>query len=232
MSKDLGTTGFAVHSEEFNGNYRGQVVNNLDPLQTGRVQVQVLPMLVNVDSTLLPWAIPAMPLSSGSGSGYGSFNVPNTGSWVWVFFEQGSIYQPVYFAEAVDPTRGVPSFSSTHYPNSRGLQTKNGIKIYTDDTTKTIYLETPGGLLGKLDDATNTITLSQSTSGSYIEIDPIGEVTIQCLNINVIATESGSGTGNGTLNISGNIALNVTGTTNLTSTGVTTITGSQVNINP
>ena len=99
MSKDLGTTGFAVHSEEFNGNYRGQVVNNLDPLQAGRVQVQVLPMLVNVDSTLLPWAIPAMPLSSGSGSGYGSFNVPNTGSWVWVFFEQGSIYQPVYFAE-------------------------------------------------------------------------------------------------------------------------------------
>ena len=232
MSKDLGTTGFATHSEEFNGNYRGQVVNNLDPLQTGRVQVQVLPMLVNVDSTLLPWAIPAMPLSSGSGSGYGSFNVPNTGSWVWVFFEQGSIYQPVYFAEAVDPTRGIPSFITTDYPNRRGFQTKSGIQIYTDDTTKTIVLKTPGGLQGKLDDTTNTITLTQSSSGSYIEIDQLGQVDIQCLNINVYTTESGGSGGNGTLNISGNITLNVNGTTALNSTGVTTIVGSAVHINP
>ena len=62
----------------------------------------------------------------------------------------------------VDPTRGIPSFITTDYPNRRGFQTKSGIQIYTDDTTKTIVLKTPGGLQGKLDDTTNTITLTQS----------------------------------------------------------------------
>jgi uncharacterized protein involved in type VI secretion and phage assembly len=218
MGKDLGTTAFATHDEEFNGNYRGQVMNNSDPLQAGRIQVQVLPMLVNVDSSLLPWAIPAMPLSSGSGTGYGSFSVPNIGSWVWVFFEQGSIYQPVYFAEAVDPTRGIPSFVATDYPNRRGFQTKSGIQIYTDDTTKTIVLKTPGGLEGKLDDATNTITFTQSTSGAFIEIDPTGQILIN--GTNIIITTDGTTTWTGTGNI------------NITSSDNITVTGATVSINP
>jgi hypothetical protein len=190
MSKDLGTTGFATHSEEFNGNYRGQVVNNLDPLQAGRVQVQVLPMFVGItDSTLLPWSIPAMPLSSGAGSGYGSFSVPNIGSWVWVFFEQGSIYQPVYFAEAVDPTRGVPSFSSADYPNSRGFKTSSGISVVVDDVTKTYTITHP--------------------TGAFIVIDTTGQILINGTNIIVTTNGTTTWTGTGNINVtsSGNISV-------------------------
>ena len=232
MGRDLGTTAFAQHDDEFNGHYRGQVMNNVDPLQRGRIQVQVLPMLVSVATADLPWAIPANLIWGGAGNSFGSFQVPAIGSWVWTFFEMGSIYQPVYFAEASDAVHGIPVESQTNYPNRKVLKSASGVTIYVDDTTKTIVLKTPGGLQGKLDDTTNTITLTQSSSGSYIEIDQLGQVDIQCLNINVYTTESGGSGGNGTLNISGNITLNVNGTTALNSTGVTTIVGSAVHINP
>ena len=210
MANELGTTAFSRFNEDFNGFYRGQVTNNLDPQQLGQIQVQVLPMLSGVAPALLPWAIPAGPLFSGSGTGYGTFMVPEIGSWVWVFFEQGNIYQPVYFASASDGVHGIPSESQTNYPNRRVIHTKAGIVIYTDDTTKTIVLKTPGGLSATLDDASDSITLLQSASGAFIEIDATGRIIL-----------------NGT-----NITVTTSGTTTWTGTGSITITGSQVNINP
>ena len=210
MANELGTTAFSRFNEDFNGFYRGQVTNNLDPQQLGQIQVQVLPMLSGVAPALLPWASPAGPLFSGSGTGYGTFMVPEIGSWVWVFFEQGNIYQPVYFASASDGVHGIPSESQTNYPNRRVIHTKAGIVIYTDDTTKTIVLKTPGGLSATLDDASDSITLLQSASGAFIEIDATGRIIL-----------------NGT-----NITVTTSGTTTWTGTGSITITGSQVNINP
>lgn len=210
MAKDLGTTAFARFDEEFNSHYRGQVMNNLDPQQLGRIQVQVLPMLSGVATPLLPWAIPAGPMFSGAGNGYGTFAVPEIGSWVWVFFEQGNVYQPVYFASASDGVHGIPSESQTNYPNRRVIHTKAGIVIYTDDTTKTIVLKTPGGLSITLDDASNSITLLQSATGAFIEIDATGQLILHGTNITVTTS----------------------GTTTWTGTGSITITGSQVNINP
>lgn len=72
------------------GKYRGEVVNNIDPLQMGRVQVKVPGLLGDAQ---LNWAMPCMPYG---GSGKGFFAVPANGAKVWVEFEKGDPNHPIY----------------------------------------------------------------------------------------------------------------------------------------
>ena len=154
MGRDLGSTTFEKHDDRFLGIYRGEVLDNVDPLQYGRIKVKVYPMMSSItDSTLLPWAAAAQPIFDGSGADYGTFAVPMIGTKVWVFFEQGSVYQPVYFAEAPDAINGLPSVRTTNYPNRKVWRTSGGVEIYIDDTSKEIKLTQSTG---------TTITLNSS----------------------------------------------------------------------
>ena len=76
--------------ERFFGKYRGTVINNIDPMQMGRIQAQVPAV-----SSLLPtsWCMPCYPLA-GTGSGM-SF-VPQLKSGVWVDFEGGDPDYPIW----------------------------------------------------------------------------------------------------------------------------------------
>lgn len=74
---------------KYYGKYRGTVVNHLDPLQEGRIQVTV------PDVTLPPssWAMPCFPLA---GIQSGAFMLPLPGTGVWVEFEQGDANKPIW----------------------------------------------------------------------------------------------------------------------------------------
>jgi len=72
------------------GKFRGTVVNNVDPMTMGRVQVQVPAVL---GEGQLSWAMPCAPFS---GSGVGLFAVPPVGASVWVEFEGGDPDFPIY----------------------------------------------------------------------------------------------------------------------------------------
>jgi hypothetical protein len=72
----------------FYGKYRGVVVNNLDPMGRGRIQVQVL----NVSETS-PWAVPCLP---AGGPPQAQFQLPPIGSGVWVEFEGGDPAYPIW----------------------------------------------------------------------------------------------------------------------------------------
>ena len=76
-------------SERFYGKYRGTVINNIDPLQIGRVQVSV------PDVSVIPgsWAMPCLPIA---GKQEGVFMVPQIGAGVWVEFEQGNPDYPIW----------------------------------------------------------------------------------------------------------------------------------------
>ena len=76
-------------SGRFYGKYRGTVVNNIDPLQIGRVQVSV------PDVSVIPgsWAMPCLPIA---GKQEGVFMVPQIGAGVWVEFEQGNPDYPIW----------------------------------------------------------------------------------------------------------------------------------------
>jgi len=131
---------------KFDGIYRGKVVDNNDPLGRGRIKVEVYPMLVNVEKDALPWAVPAFPLWTGAGENggslYGFYAIPEAGSFVFVFFEAGDVYQPVYFAEAVDRVHGAPNDGDV---SCRGFRTKAGIELWVRDSDKVIRIGHPSG---------------------------------------------------------------------------------------
>ena len=146
-------------AHKFTGMYRGKVLSNSDSDQLGRIKVEVYPMLIGVATARshdgvdgiatvdLPWAIPAMPLSSGAGDGYGSFTVPKVNSFVFIFFEEEDINQPVYFAEAQTKGRGLPASRLTNYPNRKVVETSSGIKIILDDSTGQVIITGAGDVI-------------------------------------------------------------------------------------
>ena len=72
------------------GKHRGEVLNVLDPLGLGRIQVSVPGLL---DNTTLAWAMPCLP---GAGPNVGIFVIPPVGAKVWVEFERGDLDYPIW----------------------------------------------------------------------------------------------------------------------------------------
>ena len=105
------------------GKYRGVVVNNIDPLVQGRIQVSL-----SDAGALIPlssWATPCLPFS---GIQSGLFTVPPIGAGVWVEFEQGDLERPVWVGGYWGSTAEVPVLSKLAPPGipSVTLQTPLG----------------------------------------------------------------------------------------------------------
>jgi uncharacterized protein involved in type VI secretion and phage assembly len=109
------------------GKYRGTVVNNIDPMQIGRLTAMVPDVLGTTPSS---WAMPCLPVA---GPQSGMYLVPPVGSGVWVEFEQGDIDYPIwvgcYWGGAVE----LPGLVKTVPPviNCVALQTtgQNGLMV-------------------------------------------------------------------------------------------------------
>ncbi|MEA3207798.1 MAG: hypothetical protein QOE70_855 [Chthoniobacter sp.] len=113
--------------KRYYGKYRGAVVNNLDPMQMGRIQA-----LVPDVSSLLPtsWAMPCL---SVAGVQSGMFTVPVVGSGVWIEFEQGDPDYPIWVGGFFGSAAEVPPMAKATPPGVPAItfQTplQNGITI-------------------------------------------------------------------------------------------------------
>jgi hypothetical protein len=74
---------------KFYGKYRGKVVQNVDPLQLGRVMVNV-PKVMGAGTN---WAMPAAPVA---GIMSGIYAVPPIAANVWLEFEEGDGDKPIW----------------------------------------------------------------------------------------------------------------------------------------
>jgi len=114
-------------NKRYYGKYRGTVVNNVDPMQIGRIQVMA-PDVSNV--MLSSWAMPCLPVT---GINMGMYTVPLIGAGVWVEFEQGDPDYPIWVGGFWGMAAEVPILSHMVPPAVPGitLQTplKNGIVI-------------------------------------------------------------------------------------------------------
>ena len=245
---------FGVASPKYYGFYRGVVRDNNDPATSGRIQVQIMPMFQGVTLADLPWAIPAYPVVTGSGDGIGYFAVPAVGTFVYCFFEEGDIFQPVYCFEAPTLTKGIPGASATNYPNSRVIQTPGGFIVVMNDTDPSFSLFHPSGSVLNIDnegninivsskkvqtqsvDDTNILSTKSIALSSTINttVDAVGLVNISgtvsttVTSLGAVTVEGGGVVdirGGGIINIEGGAAINITGT------GVVTIEGSVINLN-
>lgn len=144
-------------SQRFFGKYRGTVVNNIDPMQIGRIQATVPDV-----SSFMPssWAMPCAPVG---GLQMGLFTVPPLGAGVWIEFEQGDPDYPIwvggYWGEAAE----VPALAHATPPAlaSITLQTtlQNGIVIS----------DLPGPTGGIMLKSATGATLIVNDTGIYIQ---------------------------------------------------------------
>ena len=138
------------------GKYRGTVVNNIDPLQIGRLQASVPDVAGFVPGT---WAAPCLPLA---GINAGMFTVPAVGSGVWIEFERGDADFPIWVGGYWGSAAEVPVLARAVTPGLGGitLQTplKNGIVIS----------DVPGPSGGILIQTTTGAMISVSDTGIII----------------------------------------------------------------
>lgn len=73
----------------FYGKYRAVVSNNNDPDGLGRIKAKV--RAFNDEETA--WALPALPFA---GPGVGLYLIPPLKAWVWIEYEQGLRWKPVW----------------------------------------------------------------------------------------------------------------------------------------
>lgn len=73
----------------------GIVVNNQDPIFSGRCQVKVLGLLDGIPDNHLPWATPVNS-TIFAGDGAGSISIPKIGQFIRVQFNNGDMYAPEY----------------------------------------------------------------------------------------------------------------------------------------
>jgi uncharacterized protein involved in type VI secretion and phage assembly len=104
----------------FYGKYRGTVVNNIDPLQLGRIQVFVPDVGSVLPST---WALPCVPVA---GKLSGTFVVPQVGAGVWVEFEQGNPDYPIWVGGFWGTAAEVPSAAKAGLPASPSIVLQTG----------------------------------------------------------------------------------------------------------
>ena len=112
---------------KYYGKYRGMVMSNIDPMQMGRLMVQVPDV-----TSLAPgsWAMPCVPIA---GMQNGMFAMPLIGSGVWIEFEQGDPDYPIWVGCFWGSAAEIPALARLTPPvlSAITLQTplQNGITI-------------------------------------------------------------------------------------------------------
>ena len=94
------------------------MINNVDPLQIGRIQVSV------PDVSVTPahlWAMPCVPIA---GKHDGHLLVPPIGAGVWIEFEQGNPDYPIWVGGFWGTMADVPALALVRQP-SRQSQTSS-----------------------------------------------------------------------------------------------------------
>jgi uncharacterized protein involved in type VI secretion and phage assembly len=139
--------------QRYYGKYRATVVNNVDPMQIGRIQA-IVPDVSGVAPT--SWAMPCLPVA---GINTGVFTVPQIGSGVWIEFEQGDPDRPIWVGGYWGTVAERPVLSQAVPPAVNGftLQTtlKNGI----------VVSDVPGPTGG---------IMIQTTTGAMISVSDVG----------------------------------------------------------
>jgi hypothetical protein len=141
--------------QRYYGKYRGTVLNNVDPMQIGRIMA-IVPDVSGVAPT--SWAMPCVPVA---GINTGVFTVPQIGSGVWMEFEQGDPDRPIWVGGYWGTAAEVPVLARTVPPAI------NGITLQTTLKNGVVISDVPGPTGG---------IMIQTTTGAMISVSDVGIV--------------------------------------------------------
>jgi hypothetical protein len=138
------------------GKYRGEVTDNEDPKAIGRIRAKVKELFGELSTS---WATPCAPYT---GKGVGFHAIPPLKAGVWIEFEAGDSSRPIWSGGWWGAS-DVPA-------DQGGTAAKPPLKI----------LRSEKGLMVALDDAANTLTLSDEQGSNLLVIKAgDGEVRVQ-----------------------------------------------------
>jgi uncharacterized protein involved in type VI secretion and phage assembly len=204
--------------KRFYGVTTGRVINLMDLMFLGRVQVQ-LPFIDDLD--LSPWARIAAPMS-GPLCGISFF--PQIGDEVLVAFEHGDVNVPYIIGSLWNGF--APPFPNFPVPDSP-VRTSYSIRTLTGNQIMMVEAPPMIEILAPLAGQTISMTNAGTTviSATAVEI-VVGGATI-------LVSPAGIQIAGTTITLAATTALNLTAPTiNMTAAGTCTITGAMVVINP
>jgi type VI secretion system (T6SS) baseplate-like injector VgrG len=137
----------------FFGKYRGTVVNNVDPMQIGRIMAIVPDVSGEIPTS---WAMPCLP---SAGINTGVFTVPQVGAGVWIEFEHGDPDRPIWVGGYWGTAAEVPVLAHTVPPGV------NGVTIQTTLKNGIVVSDVPGPTGG---------IMIQTTTGAMISVSDVG----------------------------------------------------------
>ena len=143
--------------KKYYGKYRGTVLNNIDPMQIGRIQA-IVPDVSNYIPT--SFAMPCVPLA---GKQMGSYMVPQIGSGVWIEFEQGDPDYPIWTGCYWGVVAEVPLIGLAGNPASPSIALQSGLQ------NSLIISDLPGPTGGIMLKSTTGATLIVNDTGIYIQ---------------------------------------------------------------
>lgn len=149
----------SARGERFYGKYRGIVTDNTDPRNFGRIKALVPEVLGEVTTG---WASPCAPYF---GTQAGFFAVPPVGAGVWIEFEAGDPSRPIWvggwWGEGEVPMRPMGARTT---PNTKILRSEGGLIVALDDASQTIAISDAAGANSMIVDvATQSVTLKGTT---------------------------------------------------------------------
>jgi len=169
-------------AQKFFGKYRGMVIDNVDPMQTGRLMVQVPDV-----AGLIPgsWALPCFPFT---GQQMGFWALPQIGSGVWVEFEQGDPSKPIWVGCRWGLPTDIPPLALAGLPVSPNIcfQTLGQQMLMLSDLPPTPV--TGGIVLKSLTGATLVVNdagifIQNGKGASLTMIGPVVDINLGALTV-------------------------------------------------
>ena len=148
------------------GKYRGTVINNIDPMQMGRLTVQVPDVKGLIPST---WAMPCFP---STGKQMGAYMIPQIGAGVWVEFEQGDPDYPIWSGCWYGSVAEVPVLALA------GVPVSPNIVLQTAAQNSIVISDLPGPTGGIMLKSATGATLIVNDTGIYIQNGKGASVTL------------------------------------------------------
>jgi uncharacterized protein involved in type VI secretion and phage assembly len=159
--------------KKYYGKYRGTVINNIDPLQIGRIMATVTDV-----SNLVPtsWALPCLPIA---GKQSGVYMIPQIGAGVWIEFEQGNPDKPIWTGCYWGVVAEVPVLALA------GLPVSPNIVLQTTGQNAVVVSDLPGPAGGIL--LKTKTSMIQISDGSIIITNGAASITMIGPTVNINA---------------------------------------------
>ena len=160
------------------GKYRGTVLNNIDPMQIGRIQI-IVPDVSSISPS--SWAMPCLPVG---GIQMGVFAVPLIGAGVWVEFEHGDPDHPIWTGCYWGSAAEVPSTALLSPPPVPAITLQTPLQnsiIVSDNPAIGITIKTTTGAMIMVTDL--GITISNGKGAILTMVGPAVDINAGALTI-------------------------------------------------